>query len=102
MVIHGAPSLYLQLREKISQYESKDLSLHQLISNIEMVLSILQTDDPGWVRDFREQWSILESTYAVASYRGEPLESASHVEAIQGALRGMRNLIDIKELQPPP
>jgi hypothetical protein len=78
--------------EALDAFLSGRLPLGRLISIIEGLLDALEGPDPEWLDRAQEQWSRLETTYAVALDRGDaalPLESTAEVTEAVEALRAL-------------
>lgn len=81
------------MQDRIDAYDGRRLGLARLVGDLELLLSLLEAAPEQWRTQFRQQWAILEETYAVALDRELQIDSAENRREIAPALATMRHLL---------
>lgn len=63
------------MKERLSSFMSNNLSLKDLIDDLEGLLNCLESMSTEWKEAFHEHWFMLEQVYAVALFRNESINS---------------------------
>ncbi len=63
------------MKERLSSFMSNNLSLKDLIDDLEGLLNCLESMNTEWKEVFHAHWFMLEQVYAVALFRNESINS---------------------------
>lgn len=80
------------MKDMLTLYLSKKISLKQLIDNLDGLLSCIKSIDTEWKNKFHEYWFVLEQVYAVALFRNEIVEPND--PDIQESIEQLLNLLN--------
>lgn len=81
------------MESQILRFEAGEISLGQLISNLDSLLLCLKTVDQDWKDSFKSEWGTLEQVYAVALYRKQMSLPPDQEKLIHEALGNLKKLI---------
>jgi hypothetical protein len=86
--------LYTRMQQAIRSFRIKEISLQQLIGNLEGLHNLLENPDANWVRQFYEVWPLLEEVYAVALDSANGILDSDDGAIVDQSLEKMMVLLD--------
>ena len=86
--------LYTRMQQAIRSFRIKEISLWQLIGNLEGLHNLLENPDANWVRQFYEVWPLLEEVYAVALDSANGILDSDDGAIVDQSLEKMMVLLD--------
>ena len=81
---------------KLAAFESGQLALSSLISELEGLFNTLHLADPDWQEGFWDSWGDLEISYALALNRGWKSLDEVREQIVLQAVADLRSLINAK------
>lgn len=81
------------MQHRLEECDAGRIGLARLVEELELLLSLVEDVPVSWRDQFRQQWAILEETYAVALDRNLPIDSEENRREIAPALARMRRLL---------
>ncbi|MBV9470592.1 MAG: hypothetical protein JOZ57_15240 [Abitibacteriaceae bacterium] len=88
---------YQRMADCLNRFRKGDLSLGNLIGDLEALLDVLGTSDENWKTAVKDQWRIMEINYAVALDRNSKLSPEDETQ-VQDAVEHIEQLL-IPKLQ---
>ena len=82
------------MQQAIRSFRIKEISLQQLIGNLEGLHNLLENPDANWVRQFYEVWPLLEEVYAVALDSANGILDSDDGAIVDQSLEKMMVLLD--------
>jgi len=84
---------YKMMLDYINAYESGQIGMNLLITNLEALLNFLKETSKDWEEKFYKQWTVLDEFYAFVCYENRKCFNKDESKIVNEALRQMKILI---------